>query len=410
MTRTHIETSSLRAAREWRGISLAEAARMSGLTMTQAEALEDGETGEFATTDEMIAAAVLYGSCLGIGRDEATALLDRTDASVTHTPTPAAFSMAVRDRSAAIRERSDEDLQLEPLTFDLPSGPMPVVAAEQTGNIEIPGPVTGSPFEPTGVTGELPVVPSGAFDAAQSGPQLSDNPTVRAAMQLDPGWRKALEQSHSELEAWATTPAKGGGSAAVTRKLNEEMVRVLGPERAQRVTEFVDRAHTTTRRQIAELRSRMEQSEHTTLIVALGVGALLIALMIAIASALGGDEPQQPIAVTKPAKTTPATSTAAKPKQANKPKPMLRPAQLQVEILNAGSRAGYANEVADKLEGLGYRITDVGNSETDYKSAVILYSEGLNREALRLSKQIGVTTIDVLPETKGQNRITAIVV
>src|SRR5688572_2112076 len=72
-----VETSPLRAAREWRGISLVAAARASGLHLAQAEALEDGRGDAFETVEEMVASAVLYGAMLGVGRDEAMALLDR---------------------------------------------------------------------------------------------------------------------------------------------------------------------------------------------------------------------------------------------------------------------------------------------------------------------------------------------
>src|SRR5690606_31395215 len=78
MTMIDIDTSPLQAAREWRGISIVAAAMSSGLTLTQAEALETGDPAAFGSIDEMIASAVVYGASIGIGRDEATALLDRT--------------------------------------------------------------------------------------------------------------------------------------------------------------------------------------------------------------------------------------------------------------------------------------------------------------------------------------------
>ena len=78
MTMIDVDTSPLQAAREWRGIGLVAAAMTSGLPMSQAEALEEGDPSAFESIDEMIAAAIVYGSSLGIGRDEAMALLDRT--------------------------------------------------------------------------------------------------------------------------------------------------------------------------------------------------------------------------------------------------------------------------------------------------------------------------------------------
>ena len=60
MTTIDVDTSPLQAAREWRGIGLVAAALQSGLPVAQAEALEQGDTSQFQSIDEMIASAVVF--------------------------------------------------------------------------------------------------------------------------------------------------------------------------------------------------------------------------------------------------------------------------------------------------------------------------------------------------------------
>ena len=429
MTTTGTYTSSLRSAREWRGVSLAVAARTCGLPMMQAEALENGQLDAFSSPDEMIAAAVLYGASLGIGRDEATALLDRTIAAngvataetADENDTPAgnaSFSMAVRDRSTAIQQRDDAGiLTLEPLSVDTPSvgesGVFPGIAAGQTGEIPvIPNALVQPLYGSSENTGELPSLPREAFEAANRAPQLSDNPTIQAAMQLDPGWRRALEQSQSELEAWAATGPKA--PHPIARKAMELTERVLGPQRAERISTTVNRGAAATRQQIGTVRTRMERSEHGTLIVALGVGVMLIAIMIALASVLdSGKTSDTTIGATKPTNPKPAATAPATtdPKsQPAKPKPILKPSQIQLDILNSGHKSGLANDVAAQLKSKGYTIKSVGNSDSKYQTAIIMYPQGLRREALRLSRQSNITTTDILPNSKGQTKMLVILV
>jgi hypothetical protein len=72
---------------------------------------------------------------------------------------------------------------------------------------------------------------------------------------------------------------------------------------------------------------------------------------------------------------------------------------------------GKAATTADTMKKLGYRLGDVGNTQTRYASSMILFPKGMDREAERLSKDSGITTMDTIPSTAaGQSPHTITVV
>lgn len=446
MSFTGVATSPLQAAREWRGVSLIVAARNSGLTLTQAEALEEGTLDAFRGIDEMIAAAVLYGASLGIGRDEALALLDRTIESSEDLPMPAfanaetlpsaiapaygaveiagpEFSTAVQQRSAEIAAR--DDLVIAPSGFDNipePKAPMPSPMTSFAASLAIPVP-SESDIEQTGeipivdvpiVSGELPVVD------ATSGLAPSQSDSLRAALELDPQYRQAWEQASSELEQWAATGANGRPSTAqvVWQRIHAQIARFVGNERANKVDEARTRAIETSREGVIALRQALRKSEHATLLVALGAGVLLIALLVAIASALDPGTPEPTATSTastqqQSQEIKPISDASTDTKSEAKPRtPLLKPTQISLRVLNAGSQHLYAETISDRLHAMGYKIEEVGNSKTDYATSVILYPEALRREAERLAKRAKISTMDQLPGSTGStsHTITVIVV
>ena len=89
------------------------------------------------------------------------------------------------------------------------------------------------------------------------------------------------------------------------------------------------------------------------------------------------------------------------------PKPLIPPARLTLDIFNAGSKKGYAKEVAAKLDAAGYRIGEVTNAKSDYSGATIIHPKDMAREARILAKRTGITTLQVAP---GSTRKITIVV
>lgn len=429
MTVIGVETSPLRAAREWRGISLVAAARASGLGVAKSEALEDGDSTAFASIEEMIAAAALYGASLGIGRDEAMALLDRSiEGAEGEAPAGTVLPVSsgtgsTEDFSVAVRARSVEREIAAVLTT--PSIKVDVTELAPPALFDnMPLPAAVSVADAAGLTGELPEMPQPPADD-RSASERELNSSVASALQLDPEYRAVWEQTSSELESWAAAREQGlpfGGG--VVGSIAPVAARLLGAQRAERVVAPITRAEIATRRSARSFREWLRRSQHATLIVAIGVGIILIALLIAIASAIDSESPapdakkssNAPVLIA-PGSPAPATDApqatkkapAAKAVTVKKRPPMLAARKVHLQVLNAGGRKGYARQISDGLLARGYKIDAVGNSKTGYGSSVILYPRALQREAARLSRETSITTMDMLPATGARNSIIVVV-
>lgn len=419
MTTIDVHTSPLQAAREWRGVSMVSAALNAGLTAAQVEALETGSVDEFASTDEMIAAAVVYGASLGIGRDEAMALLDRTvlgTGAEVELPDVAAgaFSNAVRERSARIADRGGASTPVEGVDA-LAVEPMhpvhldaPVLDPITDDELLVPEPVGPTPEQAVSASQEMHVV-DGVVDA--------------------PWERRGGETG--ELEAWVADVDPGSFGSAPMRRVERHPLlerigatsfslteRMVGTERAEVAADWIARVTERGSDLLRQGRERLRESEHATLIVAIGGGAVLIALIVAIGGALGGDEPQPAKKSTPaPAATTtaaPATGAAAPAAGAATPatpaavKPMVPASRLTVNVYNAGSKKGSARRVADELKAATYRIGQVGNDKGDFTTSTVIHPAGMEREAKVLARRVGAEAIQKAPGTTKQ--LTVVIV
>ncbi len=411
MTMIDVDTSPLQAAREWRGVGLVAVAMNCGLPVTQAEALEAGDSSAFDSVDEMLAAAVLYGASLGIGRDEAMALLDRTvgrEAAIVNFPTVVssdvhdqrpngAFSGAVQGRSARIAERDDivatpaivvdDDEPLAPAAIErelpaVPTGPTPEQAIAASGELHLDdafGP--DAPWERSGGTGELEA------------------------------WVEDFED-YADEDAVRTMREPGTGVfARIGGGMHAGLERVIGTDRADAAANKLRGVGSRSATMVRSGRERLGRSEHATLFVAIGAGAILIAIVVALGGALGGgnDEGFGPVAKPKASEASTTSAGAAKTDGSNKSAKAdeksataasaapLAPARITVDVYNAGSQKGEAKDIAAKLEAAGYRIGDVTNAKGDYSGATIIHPAGMTREARQLARRTGITTLQVAP-------------
>lgn len=436
MTIIDVDTSPLQAAREWRGISLIAAARSCGLTVAQAESLEAGDPSTFDTIDEMLAAAVVYGASIGIGRDEAVALMDRTSTGVgaraevpdppavvdADDPAPAArpsgeFSQAVRERSARIEPSmlesvlavdshpvldpigDEEMLELEALA----AGPSPQQAIDASAEIALDAFRPDVAWGQVDQTGELEAWAaeesgSSSFDAGQGGGVLGP-------------------QSRSSI---AASPGVG---ARIGSTFLAALERIIGTERTDRFADWSARSRDRMGERLRSWRESLRRSEHATLILAIGGGAVLIALVVAIGGALGGsEEPAGPGPVDRSAASTAATggagggsvaaagsaaTTAPTAPAAKAPVPVTPPARITVDVYNAGSIKGRAAQVGGAVKAAGYRVGEVTNSRGSYTSAVIIHPKGKVREARALARAAGITSLQEAPGTS--SRFTIVV-
>ena len=452
MTLIGVDTSPLQAAREWRGVSLAVAARTSGLALALAEALEEGHADAFGSFDEMVASAVLYSATLGIGRDEAMALLDRTistrglevelpsiDRSTVGNTND--FSQAVRNRSAVrlsggalgvtlgdtlegVPGTTPDDIigatpaetlgvTLAAAAFD--NMPETMVTAGYDGSSPIASvevidfATTDTSAAYAGVTidcdeaeigtGDMPVITDTMIAASHAG---STNAQVQAALDLDPEYRAAWEQASSELESWAATRERW---SPVTERMRSVVARTIGDDRADNVADRTEQGLQWVRDVTSGFRTWMKRSEHAPLIVAVSLGIVLIALLIAVASAVSsnGNKAVAPTsATTVPVGAAPADTPDPVKVAPVVAAPVMLPAQVHVQVVNIGRRKGYAAIFAAKLHAKGYPIDSVGNAKSGYGGPVILCNKSMTREQAVLSRQTGITTLDTLPTTAGK--------
>jgi hypothetical protein len=440
MTMIDVDTSPLQAAREWRGIGLVAAAMTSGLPMAQAEALEEGDPNAFGSIDEMIAAAVVYGASIGIGRDEAMALLDRTvtrtgsvqvdlpDSVPVERPN-AIFSGAVAERSARMADRS---VSTTPLTSLVPGGYDELEPQGEFDQHPALDPIVDEPVAPVAEMPEVPGGPTPEQAVAASGEIHLDEMFGPEAP-----WERGDQAG--ELESWAddfrddeldgdgpVLARRAAGVGVGTRFVDGThavVERLLGSDKADATARWMS----DTGHRLGELtrdgRERLRRSEHAALILAIGGGAILIAIVVALGGALGGSDDAGPGPADRAASSTvitsdstPATGTAkadatkasteSKGTKAAKVGPMIPPARLTLDVFNAGSKKGYAKEVAASLKSDGYKIGEVTNAK-DFSGAAIIYPKDMQREARRLVHLTGVTNLQVAP---GDTRKITIVV
>lgn len=365
MTTVDVETSPLQAAREWRGTTLVSAAQTSGLHLGQADALESGDLDAFGSVDEMVAAAVVYGATLGIGRDEAAALFDRT---VSRTPfnlrLPDATSRAADiDDAGAGRSTKGESVTRATNTEAF------VAAVAVSSSIAL----AASPRS-IGASG---MSKASSDRASARPPRRAGSQTRRSAGRIDGRPRVLVTSDDAPVERW-----KGEGG---NDRWNDDVSR-------------------------SRSRSSSAPPRHAPLLAA--VGAVLIALVVGIASAIGGgDEPASgdgarggpPASSAAKGEEADAVSPAPKPRRAAKParpaaatasRPVLARSAITIAVLNDGRTNGRADAAAAQLESLGYRRGDVGNAPDKRGEPRIVAPKGLEREARRLGGEIGIANIE----------------
>jgi outer membrane murein-binding lipoprotein Lpp len=67
---------------------------------------------------------------------------------------------------------------------------------------------------------------------------------------------------------------------------------------------------------------------------------------------------------------------------------------LKVKVLSGNSKLSTARDMSGKLEGMGYKVEDVGISpRADFKENVIYYAAGYKKDAERLAARLGNKTI-----------------
>ena len=232
-----------------------------------------------------------------------------------------------------------------------------------------------------------------------------------------------------ELEAWVADVDPGSFGSAPMRAVDRHPVldriastsfdvteRMVGTERAEAAADWVGRVSDRVADLTRQGRERLRRSEHATLIVAIGGGAVLIALIVAIGGAMGGQDTSKETPKTG-ANTTATTAGAessavaggagaASTPAANTP--MIPAAKLTVNVYNAGSQKGSAKRVAGQLKDASYKIGQVGNDKGDFTTSTVIHPVGMEREAKVLARRVGASTLQKAPGSTKQ--LTVVIV
>jgi hypothetical protein len=142
----------------------------------------------------------------------------------------------------------------------------------------------------------------------------------------------------------------------------------------------------------------------TATIVAAGIAALELVLLIVAGSVLLGKQIVPHLGATSPKKRhRAAPAHHAHPAPVPKPKvapigvPKLTRAQTSVLVLNGNGRTGAAGVEAQVLRAKGYAIRAVTNaSRTDYATSIVMYAPGYRAEGFRLGREAGIRLITPL--------------
>lgn len=151
----------------------------------------------------------------------------------------------------------------------------------------------------------------------------------------------------------------------------------------------------------AYLRTTPETPWRTAAIVAAGVAAVELFILVVVGVVLGAkmmtDHAEQATAapLTKTAvktqTTTAAGTTEAKKASAKAPAgPVLPRRRTSVIVLNGNGIPGAAAVTADRLRSFHYILAATGNAPRTFSRSVVMYRPRFKREALRLAQDLHV--------------------
>lgn len=109
----------------------------------------------------------------------------------------------------------------------------------------------------------------------------------------------------------------------------------------------------------------------------------LIALFVAIVAIVGGVAYLLVSGDDEGAKGNGAKQAAAK----------VKPAEIEVSVLNGTSVPGLAATYGDKVEGKGFSLGAVTNSSSSFAESVVMFKAGHKPEAQKVAKQLGVSKV-----------------
>jgi hypothetical protein len=79
----------------------------------------------------------------------------------------------------------------------------------------------------------------------------------------------------------------------------------------------------------------------------------------------------------------------------------IKPGEIEVTVLNGTSTAGLAATYGDKVEGKGFQLGAVSNTEQPFTTSVVMFERGHKPEAKKVAKQLQISDLELMdPEVK----------
>lgn len=74
----------------------------------------------------------------------------------------------------------------------------------------------------------------------------------------------------------------------------------------------------------------------------------------------------------------------------------VKPAEIEVSVLNGTSVPGLAATYGDKVEGKGFDLGAVTNSSASFEESVVMFKRGHKTEARKVAKQLGIAKMQLM--------------
>lgn len=88
-------------------------------------------------------------------------------------------------------------------------------------------------------------------------------------------------------------------------------------------------------------------------------------------------------------------------KQSKRAVTKIKPGEIEVTVLNGTSVAGLAATYGDKVEGKGFGLGAVSNTEQPFEASVVMFERGHKPEAKKVAKQLQISELELMsPEVK----------
>ena len=195
------------------------------------------------------------------------------------------------------------------------------------------------------------------------------------------------------LREWAgSAPERDAERKETTSTIAAQRAEELRQLEEARTAEHEAVGHREERRRrrdagLPELTRRERFSERTAAIGAhLAEPRWLVAIFVVLVIVVGG------VAYT----LLNGSGDSASGKKGKQAAAKIQSSEIEVTVLNGTATAGLAATYGDKVEGKGFRLGAVSNTDQSFVSSVVMFERGHAPEARKVAKQLGIAKLELM--------------